>query len=120
MSRNSLTRDRSAGPTVFLNTSFQLSQRIVRSARTSNSTVALVVCHAGPRQLGGLDPVEKKIAAGEAARDQALEPVQVVETVLAGFPDGRQKRLARILAQQAQQLPQGNSHHLAAPLFHSR
>src|SRR2546426_5249351 len=89
--------------------SMRRSFRFFSSCSTSSLITGLLPVH-----------VEQKVVARDAAQDHPFEPVQVVQTVLAGFPDGRQKRLARILLDQSQQLAQGNTDHLAAPLLQSR
>jgi hypothetical protein len=53
----------------------------------------------------------------QAAQGHAFNAVEIVESVLRGLGDGAQKRLAGILAQPAQQLPQGKPGDLAALAF---
>jgi hypothetical protein len=46
-----------------------------------------------------------------------LQPIQIVETIPDGLLHGAQQWFARILAHEAQQLPQGQRDHLTAPLL---
>src|SRR6266853_6181146 len=62
-------------------------------------------------------PIEQKVLACHTAQDHPFQPVQIVKTITAGLAHGAQERFPRILPHQAQQLPQGQRDHLAAPLF---
>src|ERR1039458_391443 len=57
---------------------------------------------------------QQKVVARHTAQNHPFHAVKVVETVLAGFANRGQKRLARIFLEQTQQLPQGQRHHFAA------
>ena len=50
----------------------------------------------------------------DTAQNHALDAIEIIESILRGLGDRAQKRLARILAQHTQQLPQRESDHLAA------
>ena len=63
---------------------------------------------------------QQKIVARHAAQNHPFHAVEIVETILAGFADRGQERLARIFLQQAQQLPQGKRHYFAALLLQRR
>ena len=65
--------------------------------------------------IGGI--LQTKIVARDAAQNHPLQPVEIVKPILGGFAGGGKKWLARILAQQAQQLPQRKARHFAALLL---
>src|SRR5215210_6643572 len=56
---------------------------------------------------------QQEEVALDAAQNHALDAIEIIESILGGLGDRAQKRLARVLAQHAQQLPQRQSNHLA-------
>src|SRR5260370_20642328 len=63
---------------------------------------------------------QAKVVLRHAAQNHTFQPLQIVESVLGGFPDRGQERRARIFLQQPQQLPQGQPHHFVPLLLHRR
>src|SRR5215210_6325103 len=57
---------------------------------------------------------QQEEVALDAAQNHALDAIKIIKSILRGLGDRAQKRLARILAQHTQQLPQRESDHLAA------
>jgi hypothetical protein len=62
---------------------------------------------------------QEKVLAGNVPQDHALEPVQIVQTITGGFMDRRNQWFGRVLANHAQQSPQGKSNDLPAALLQS-
>src|ERR1017187_9699487 len=92
--------------------SYTLSMR--RSLRFFKSCSSSSVMRIGVRIQ------QQKVVARHAAQNHSFQSVEIIKTVLGGFADRRQKRLAWIFPQQAQQLPQGTSHHFVALLLERR
>ena len=63
--------------------------------------------------------IDSEVVARDAAQDHPFQAIQIVESVAGRFVNGGQQRFTGIVANQAQQLAQGNNQILAATLLES-